>query len=108
VDPGVCFRARRSGDRRREAGRRSTWRGASCTSRARSREFGAFVEEVASALEDEEDDVQARLDAEAILRARYPATVLSRKEPLAALAEEDPITWYVYRDGRLIPSAVER
>lgn len=71
-------------------------------------EFGAFVEEVASALEDEEDDVQARLDAEGVLRARYPATVLSRKEPLAALAEEDPITWYVYRDGRLIPSVAGR
>jgi len=68
-------------------------------------EFARFAEEVAASIEDEEDDVQARLDAEAVLRERYPAAVLSRKEPLAALAEVDPITWYAYRDGRLIPAA---
>jgi len=69
-------------------------------------EFARFVDEVASTLEAEEDDVQARLDAETILRERYPAAALSPKEPLAALAEADPVTWYVYRDGRLIPSAI--
>ena len=68
-------------------------------------EFARVAEEVAASIEDEEDDVQARLDAEATLRERYPSAVLSRKEPLAALAEADPITWYAYRDGRLIPTA---
>ena len=68
-------------------------------------EFARYAAEVAASIEGEVDDVQARLDAEAALRERYPAAVLSRKEPLAALAELDPVTWYAYRDGRLIPAA---
>lgn len=70
-------------------------------------EFGRFVEEIAIDFDDDDDDVQARLDVEMLLRQRYPAALLSRQEPLAALAELDPVTWYVYRDGGLIATGVD-